>query len=134
MYIFWNFLSVIFNYAYILTIGINIPLLPFIRLILNWGIFPAIIVLTNFAKVYSRRIRPMASIFITFFVAAMCYGSSYILYYLKAGLPLDAFGIKAIFLTNFNFFLPFLINFILCFLKMTVFKSKKSKKKRRSAN
>lgn len=130
MYLFWNLFPIIFNYAYILIFKINIPLLPFVRLILNWGVFPVILVWTNFIKVYSRRIRPAASIFISLFVSLMCYGSAYLIYYIKEGVPLDEFGIKALFLTNFNFFLPFAIIFTLCIFKMTLFKKKKPQKKK----
>ncbi len=109
MYIILSLTPVIFNYAYIFLEPFHIPLLYLIRFFLNWAIFPVCIVWINFLNVITRKIRPFFSVFMSFLVMALCYGSVYMTYYMKNTVPLDDFGVKSIFLTNLYMFVPFAV-------------------------
>lgn len=125
MYVVLSLIPIIFNYSYILVTDFNIPMLHLIRALLNWIIFPCVLVWINFINVYFRRLHPISSIFMSLFVTAMCYGSVYLTYYGNPSAPFDSFGLKALFLTNFYFFLPFAVIFVLDVLKILFFRRRK---------
>ena len=104
-----SFFPIIFNYGYVFIS--SIPKLYLIRFLLNWMIFPVMLVLINFLKVFWRKIKPRGSILVSFFVMLMCYGSVFLQYYAYTKAPFDRYSVYALFLTNLYFFMPFAVIF-----------------------
>ena len=130
MYIALSLIPIIFNYGYIFLEPLNIPMLYLVRFFANWFIFPAGLIWINFTNVVTCKIKPFFSVFMSFFVMALCYGSVYISYYMASSAPLDDFGIKSIFLTNLYMFIPFFVVLVMNIIyNMTLGKAVKKRRK-----
>lgn len=131
MYFVLSLIPVIFDYLCVFFAQSGIFALHLIEFAADWILFTAFLIWMNCVYILSKRSSAFASVLMSFFVCAMRYGAVYMVYYAKKETVLDAFGIRALFLTNFYIFIPFAASVCMFVLYKIFFKKKKKKKRKR---
>lgn len=129
MYYVLSLIPVIFDYLCVFLSQSSISAFHLIEFVADWFFFTIFLIWINCIYILSRRSSAFGSVMMSLFVCILRYGAVYMVYYAAKEVALDAFGLKALFLTNFYIFLPFAASVIMFILYKIFFKKKKKRKK-----